>query len=62
MRSLEQFREIYWEAKRAPERCATLNRNPYRREKIIKKIYGKTKEERQTNFNKIEEDMQAHFR
>ena len=46
VRALEQLREIYWEAKRAPDRIATLTRNPYRRPKILKKIYGKTKEER----------------
>ena len=43
---MEILREIYWESKRAPADCATLRRNPYRREKIIKKFYGKTREER----------------
>ena len=47
MKCLEQLREIYWEALRAPMRIATYKRNPYRREKIIKKTWGKTKEERQ---------------
>jgi hypothetical protein len=44
MRVLEQLREIYWEALRAPDdENATFKRNPYRREKIIKKLFGKTK-------------------
>jgi hypothetical protein len=62
MRALEQFREVYWEAKRAPDRCATLSRNPYRREFLIKKLYGKTKDERKANFAKMEADLEAHFR
>ena len=37
MRVLEQLREIYWEALRAPDdENSTFKRNPYRREKIIK--------------------------
>ena len=46
MRAMEQFREIYWEALRAPDDFVTLDRNPYRRETITKKLLGKTKEER----------------
>ena len=49
IRAMEIFREIYWEAIRAPSRCITLDRNPYRREKLMKKFYGKTKEERKAN-------------
>jgi hypothetical protein len=50
LRALEQFREIYWESLRAPSENVTLDRNPYRREKLIKKLYGKTKEERRANM------------
>ena len=46
IRALEQFREIYWEAKRAPDRNITMQRNPYRREYLTKKLLGKTKEQR----------------
>jgi hypothetical protein len=49
MRALETFREIFWESKRAPDRIATLTRNPYRREFLLKKIYGKTAEERKAS-------------
>ena len=61
VRALEQLREIYWEAKRAPDRIATLTRNPYRRPKILKKIYGKTKEERKANKIKIREELDQHY-
>lgn len=43
---METLREIYWEAKRAPATNATLDRNPYRREFLLKKWFGRTKEER----------------
>lgn len=46
IRAMETLREIFWEAKRAPATNATLVRNPYRREKLIKKFYGKTADER----------------
>ena len=49
LRVLEQLREIYWESLRAPEESDTFKRNPYRKEKIIKKMLGKTKEERERN-------------
>lgn len=62
LRALEQFREIYWEAKRAPDRCATLTRNPYRREKIIKGLYGRTKEERKQNIAQLQTDLETHFK
>ena len=60
MRCLEQLREIYWEALRAPTRCATFTRNPYRREFLIKKKYGKTKEERKANIKSEKEWFEAH--
>jgi hypothetical protein len=60
MRALETFREIFWEAKRAPERNATLTRNPYRREFLLKKLYGKTKEERKASKAAFAESLKAH--
>ena len=62
LRALEQFREIYWESKRAPDRCATLSRNPYRREKILKKLYGRTKEERTASKALLQSEMEEHFK
>ena len=59
LKCLEQLREIYWEALRAPSRCATLTRNPYRREFLIKKKYGKTKEERKANLKAEKEQFEA---
>ena len=32
VKCFEQFREIYWESIRAPDRWAVMMRNPYRRE------------------------------
>lgn len=43
---MEILREIYWEAKRAPETEISDIVDPYRRERIKKKLLGKTKEER----------------
>ena len=43
---METLREIFWEAKRAPDYNYTWKVNPYRREFLIKKLFGKTKEER----------------
>lgn len=60
MRALETFREIFWEAKRAPDRNATLTRNPYRREFLLKKLYGKTKEERTATKAALAEALQQH--
>jgi hypothetical protein len=39
-----------------------LQRNPYRREKIIKKIYGKTKEERKASLSKINAELELHYK
>lgn len=55
IRGLELFREIYWESLRAPSENATLVRNPYRREKIIKKIFGRTKEERKAKYAEMQQ-------
>ena len=42
----EILREIYWEAKRAPTDRVDFDRNPYKRERYMKKYFGKTREER----------------
>ena len=42
----ETLREIYWESKRAPDTNTTAIVNPYRREFLKKKFFGKTREER----------------
>ena len=60
LKCVEQLREIYWEALRAPSRCATLTRNPYRRESLIKKRWGKTKEERTANMQAEKLEQVAH--
>ena len=40
---------MYWESLRAPTTWTTFSRNPYLREKTLKRLYGKTKEERKAN-------------
>jgi len=60
LRALEQFREIYWESLRAPADCVTLDRNPYRREKLIKKLYGKTKAERKETMKTLNNSLEEH--
>lgn len=61
MRVMEQFREIYWESLRAPAECATLYRNPYRREKLLKKMFGHTREERAENRKLMSAKLKEHI-
>ena len=56
---MEQLKEIYWESLRAPSTIAVLERNPYRRETIIKKWYGKTSAERKARFKEDLDDLEA---
>ena len=60
---METLRELYWEALRAPDDLANFRRNPYKREQTIKRVFGKTSEERRMNIaaakeriRKIKED------
>lgn len=46
LRANDILREIYWESLRAPMTATNFVRNPYLRERMIKKIFGKTKAER----------------
>ncbi|CDW78017.1 UNKNOWN [Stylonychia lemnae] len=46
MKAFELLREIYWEAKRAPDQKPEEHVSPYRRQKLVQKLYGRTKEER----------------
>jgi hypothetical protein len=64
VRAFEIFREIYWESKRAPTIMHTMLVNPYRREKLIKKFFGKTAEERRemrAKLRKANKEYQAHI-
>lgn len=55
MKAFELLREIYWEAKRAPDAKPEDHKNPYRRQKLIKMLYGRTKEERVATKQKYNE-------
>lgn len=54
-RANETLREIFWEAKRAPQYSSTMLKNPYRREYLIKKLLGRTKAERKAKLTEIKE-------
>lgn len=58
---MEILREIYWESKRAPETNTTAIRNPYQKERFIKKFLGKTKEERLATIQQYKEDYQQNI-
>lgn len=62
MRANETLREIYWEALRAPDNHALFRRNPYRREKLIKRHLGRTKAERIVKKREIKEKYSAYMK
>ena len=51
---------MHWEALRAPTSWTTFNRNPYLREKTLKRLYGKTKAERKANMKAAQEKIQKY--
>ena len=53
--ALDQFNQMYLEAMRAPSDSFNLHLNPYRREQLIKKLYGRTSEERKEKRKQIAE-------
>lgn len=59
---METLREIYWEAKRAPSVNTTMMQNPYRREFLIKKMLGKTRQERVKNRAMLKNLSKKHIR
>lgn len=60
MRAHETLREIYWEAKRAPDTNTIAVRNPYRREYFKRKYLGRTREERLAKLVELEAADVAH--
>lgn len=59
---METLREIYWEAKRAPSINTTMIQNPYRREFLMKKMLGKTREERVRNRAMLKNLAKKHIK
>jgi hypothetical protein len=53
----EILREIYWESIRAPITPVNTIRNPYRREYLKKKLWGKTREERIARMKAFDEEL-----
>jgi len=62
IKCLELLRELYWEALRAPSRNITLVRNPYRREFLIKKFFGRTSKERRQKRREVKLAYRQHMR
>lgn len=60
MRAHETLREIYWEAKRAPDTNTIALRNPYRREFFKRKYLGRTREDRVAKLAELEAADVAH--
>jgi hypothetical protein len=60
IRANEVLRELYWEALRAPRTNVIFRRNPYQREKMIKKHFGRTKEERKASITRINKEYSEH--
>lgn len=60
IRANEILRELYWEALRAPTDMVNMRRNPHTREKLMKKILGKTSEERAASRKRIKAEIESH--
>jgi len=57
---MQSLREIFWESKRAPSINTTIIKNPYRREFLNKKFYGKTSEERKATKKFLKDSIEAN--
>jgi len=61
IKAFETLRELYWEAKRAPSTAHTMLVNPYRRQKLIRKFYGKDAATRKLMREKLREANKKHI-
>jgi len=61
VRANETLRELYWEALRAPTYNALFRRNPYRREKLLKHHFGRTKAERVVKMKELNDNYKAYI-
>ena len=53
-KGFETIKELYLEALRAPTDPVNLRRDPYLREKFLKKRFGRTREERIESMKKFD--------
>lgn len=60
LENMDKLRQLYWEALRAPSDNTTIKRNPYRREYLTKKLFGKTKEERVQKKKELKQSLEEH--
>ena len=59
-KGMETIKELYWESLRAPMDPVNLKRNPYLRERFIKKKFGKTRPERLEALAEIKKLRKEH--
>lgn len=59
---MQTIKELYWEAMRAPEDPVNLQRNPYQRENMKKKLWGKTKAERDAKLKEVKAERIEHVK
>ena len=60
-KGMETIKELYLESLRAPDDAVNFRRDPYLREKFIKKHIGKTKEERIEYIKKMKLAQKRHM-
>lgn len=61
VRCYELVRELYWESLRAPTSLDNLKRNPYLKERLIKRKFGKTKAERKETLLRLKAEEKEHY-
>ena len=59
-KGMQTIKELYWESLRAPADDANFKRDPYLREAILKKKFGKTREERLQTRAELKEFKKEH--
>lgn len=59
---MQTIKELYWEAMRAPADPVNFKRNPYQRENIKKKLWGKTKAERDAKLREAKAERIEHIK
>ena len=60
-KGMETIKELYLESLRAPGDAVNFRRDPYLREKFIKKHFGRTKEERIETIKKLKLAQKRHI-
>ena len=61
-KGMETIKELYLESLRAPSDAVNFRRDPYLREKFIKKRFGRTREERIETIKKFKLAQKRHIK